>query len=1073
MTTHDTGPWEGVTIADGRYQRLTTIGCGGMAFVYRAFDARLNCEVVIKVPRPAMMETPSDVARFESEIAALIKLAHPNIVPVIDLGRHDGFPFAVMRHMSGGSLQDQLKTGHDGEQQPKPVRSLAAWLPSIAKALDFVHTQQVLHRDVKPGNILFDQHGNAFLSDFGIMKAIDASDATAKGFTSPGLIVGSVEYMAPEILRGQAADGRSDQYALASTVFEALAGRPPYIGESVAAVMTQHLVDPIPSLTSLAPHVSADVAATIERSLAKHPDERHPNCAALVAAMARAASNKHGAEQARQATSQLSATVEVSPSRDTSARGQTLVAPAPMQAGSRLRAAATSGTLLTTPSPLLAASPVFENVRPRLVGSLPVIGWVAIAAMFALFGGAAMWMAGVSSPAYETDSASPESLSQQMDSWEEHAADVERVLLVDSRKVLDRADYRSAEELEWELTGQATPNAPTVKDKLDALRHELDAIDQSYAKREKATSEQLADFSNASGTTAPDWLMAEQRTLQQQQTQLAAMKRTLAHLQQTNDRGVRAFDAAGTAELTVLREMEAALSKSARPTFSSETLKRLTQLAELPSNETLSRKAWLALIRTGHAASIQRAIDELPRLPADRQFDVGWSLLINGQPAAVAAVEEQFNAHSELPQKLPLGDLLLLVDSRPEDYASALASIGRWCNSLDERLRVFKIQAPRMTTEQAAAVEHECRDGILHGHVGDLLAIVVAEQTKPSYALMEKLLDEHPATAPPSVTSQQLASFVAAEPALGARVVEQTILQGSRAQRETALALYGNAKDSSRDAIFLDRIKDTPTREPETLTNLLIVTKHPRDVALAERLLASAHNLNPQEVQYRSASDAMLASDSVRGPLMALAARGSEADRAWAMEQWLGADGFAMLRDANSAVEQQITDSDAVTTVLDGNLVELKLPNTKVSQDRGLAVKIDDFPKLPRDIDPKKSDEWSDSQARLTNLVERMDAAKPSELPSLATELESFARYVKNLDALHKVAHRLASTYDVTVLQQLPGAKRSLMASPTSTWNFRFAHALMTQYHEDRVRYASLKREVRADQKRWESLLRK
>ena len=286
MATVVSGPWEGLTIAGGRYEKLTTIGEGGMGYVYRALDQNLKIPVVIKTPRRALLEEPAQISRFEQEIAALVQLSFPHIVPVIDVGRHEGHPFAVMRYLQGGNLQARLLKDSHGRRLPMPAESLGAWLPSIAKALDFVHQRGYLHRDVKPSNILFDQHEQAYLSDFGLIRVLDEAAASrSRRLTGEGFIVGTIDYMAPELLTGEHCDGRADQYALAISVYEVLSGQKPFEWSTPAAAMLQHLNHAPAPLSTRVPQLPAPISAAVGRAMAKDPQQRFASCSALADAV--------------------------------------------------------------------------------------------------------------------------------------------------------------------------------------------------------------------------------------------------------------------------------------------------------------------------------------------------------------------------------------------------------------------------------------------------------------------------------------------------------------------------------------------------------------------------------------------------------------------------------------------------------------------------------------------------------------------------------------------------------------------------------------------------------------------
>ena len=164
-----------------------------MGSVYKANDLKLNSEVVIKTPHAALIKDAEFAARFRREIRSLVQLSHAHIVKVMDVGVHDGLPFAVMQYLPGGSLEDR--------QRPCDPTEILEWLNDIADALDFMHQRGLIHRDVKPANILLDESGRAYLGDFGIAKVVAADDeSNQKGLTGTGTMIGTGEFMAPEML---------------------------------------------------------------------------------------------------------------------------------------------------------------------------------------------------------------------------------------------------------------------------------------------------------------------------------------------------------------------------------------------------------------------------------------------------------------------------------------------------------------------------------------------------------------------------------------------------------------------------------------------------------------------------------------------------------------------------------------------------------------------------------------------------------------------------------------------------------------------------------------------------------
>jgi predicted Zn finger-like uncharacterized protein len=279
--------WVGQVLAD-RYQVTAELGAGGMAVVYRAHDLRLGGEVVLKVPRPALLQDPLFAGRFTHEVRAVVQLSHPHVVKVLDFGDFAGHPFAVMQFLPGGSLRDRQKNGD--VLVPRPPADLAGWLPAVAQALDFMHRRGFVHRDVKPDNILFDSDGNAYLGDFGIAKAL--SDERPKehrtAATGTGMILGTAAYMAPEVILGEPYDGRADQYGLAVTVFELVSGQLPYEGGTMAAIAVQQATKAAPQLDQILTGLPAGLSAAVHRAMTPEPKQRFSDCPAFAAAVTEA-----------------------------------------------------------------------------------------------------------------------------------------------------------------------------------------------------------------------------------------------------------------------------------------------------------------------------------------------------------------------------------------------------------------------------------------------------------------------------------------------------------------------------------------------------------------------------------------------------------------------------------------------------------------------------------------------------------------------------------------------------------------------------------------------------------------
>lgn len=281
MTTTSTVGWVGETLSQ-RYKVTAKLGEGGMGFVYRALDRETGRDMVVKVPRLEALRSPDFAGRFEREITALLRLDHPHIVKVHNLGRHQNAPFAVMDFLAGGSLREQ-QFDDIGQAIVMPLPAITTWLGPIADALDFIHEQGYIHRDVKPDNILFDQQGHPFLGDFGVAKLVreEAQPPTQQIKTREGRLMGTPEYMAPELLLGHKYDGQIDQYALGVTLFEMLVGQIPFMDVTETAMMLRQVTEPPPDLCVLRPSIPAALAQAVNRALAKKPEDRFATCQAF------------------------------------------------------------------------------------------------------------------------------------------------------------------------------------------------------------------------------------------------------------------------------------------------------------------------------------------------------------------------------------------------------------------------------------------------------------------------------------------------------------------------------------------------------------------------------------------------------------------------------------------------------------------------------------------------------------------------------------------------------------------------------------------------------------------------
>ncbi|HET9708672.1 MAG TPA: protein kinase [Gemmatimonadales bacterium] len=279
--TQATGPVEGLEarlqrIVAGEYRIERLLGRGGMGMVFLAQDLTLEREVAIKVLPPDFSSDPQVIKRFQQEAKTAAKLDHPNIIPIYRVESAEGLNFFVMKFISGTSLEDVLES-----QQPLSYDYIQRILSEAARALGHAHSRKVVHRDVKPANIMFDHDGRVMLTDFGISKALQS----AGNLTGTGMIVGTPHYMAPEQAKGQPVDGRADQYSLGIVGYRLLSGQLPFSGDSVHTILYKHIFEPAPNVAALRPGTPRTLTDAIQRALSKEPSDRFPTMEAFAEAV--------------------------------------------------------------------------------------------------------------------------------------------------------------------------------------------------------------------------------------------------------------------------------------------------------------------------------------------------------------------------------------------------------------------------------------------------------------------------------------------------------------------------------------------------------------------------------------------------------------------------------------------------------------------------------------------------------------------------------------------------------------------------------------------------------------------
>ena len=255
----------------GRYEVEKLVGSGGMSNVFRAHDRMLERTVALKILHEQYTRDADYVERFRREARSVAQLTHPNIVTVIDRGEQDGRQFIVFEYVEGDNLKDLVNRG------PLPVRDAIQLALQVARALAFAHVRGLVHRDVKPQNVLLNDDGQAKVTDFGIARSLDVD-----GVTQTGTVLGTSDYIAPEQARGQKVNPKTDIYSLGVVLYELLTGQVPFAGDNFVAVAMRHVNEPAPSVLERRSDVPVRLDLVIQRAMAKDPADRFESMAELV-----------------------------------------------------------------------------------------------------------------------------------------------------------------------------------------------------------------------------------------------------------------------------------------------------------------------------------------------------------------------------------------------------------------------------------------------------------------------------------------------------------------------------------------------------------------------------------------------------------------------------------------------------------------------------------------------------------------------------------------------------------------------------------------------------------------------
>src|SRR5436309_6227747 len=261
------------TTLSGRYRQEARIGSGGLSTVFRALDETLQRQVAIKLMNREVTSDSDELERFRREARAVAQRSHPHVVGVIDAGEDEGRPYIVFEYVEGETLKERIR-----RLGRLPIPEAVAYCIEIARALGAAHARHIVHRDVKPQNVLIDEEGRAKVTDFGIARTLDE-----EGLTADGRVLGTTDYVSPEQAMGHPVTGQSDLYSLGIVLYEMLTGEVPFKGENQVAVAMKHVREALPDIQSKRPEISSALAAVIDHATAKRQEDRYADDAELIA----------------------------------------------------------------------------------------------------------------------------------------------------------------------------------------------------------------------------------------------------------------------------------------------------------------------------------------------------------------------------------------------------------------------------------------------------------------------------------------------------------------------------------------------------------------------------------------------------------------------------------------------------------------------------------------------------------------------------------------------------------------------------------------------------------------------
>lgn len=1018
-----------------------------MGFVYRAFDANLQTTVVVKSPRRDLIGSAERTSHFEREVRALVKLSFPHVVPILDVGRHEGVPFAVMRFLSGGSLEERLRESAN-QGSPLPCSSLKDWLYGIARTLDLVHKEKYLHRDVKPSNILFDTHQQAYLSDFGLAQAL-GDLRTSRDDAGP-TFVGTPVYMAPELFLNNKLDGRADQYALAVTVFEVLAGRAPFEADTFAELEAAHLRSIPPSLAESVPGIPPGVAQAVSRALSKNVAERFPTCADFALAVLR------GSGGAAAKSPPATRPVAVAPSsRDTPLIDTGTVTAGTVPSDTVAQSSADfrrprSATRETPVSPPRRSKSRSKARQRRAVPPLAIYLGAGVLAL--IVGSALFWMPGGEAEPEARQSADgpppPAELARRLERCGQRLQELENSRVVESGPVLEQMRYASADELIAQLNARGLEKGDPKQSSFPEIQQEFKSLDRLRSERAKRVSRQAQ---RSGAMQLADGNSGEERELAELEPVFHGFSERMQLYWQNCQSQKFAYDDAATNEIAALRDLDTVLAARRRTTPRKNTLARAPEWAER-GQPALSLKALGFLARCGDLTRSRAIVSRLDRALPEQQIDLCWSLIVSSQPPGIAIAADHLQRHADLVSQIRLNDWLELIDESPDAFEAVLDALAHGAETYDARFRVFQSQSRLSGAGWGEGVLQACRRGDLKGE--KVAEEILTKHRTPGYSLVESLLAQDPQLSLDSAPAAELPAWQRESPSLGGMLIARFLQSGTVAQRQAAVGLYGAASSQAVRQRLLRSLAKDPVRDPTALLNELIKSNHRQTVPLAESLLTRPDGLQPDKIEFDNASAANLDSDGVRKELMRLAWKVTPVGRDWAIKQLLGQPFCADISLLATECDAAIDDLKFIARLVDGKEIVLDKPADSAADGR-IRIHYEELRKF-REI---KAGDWSPDESRrmkLAALRTRLSAVASDTPADARGRLTSIDAYLLDLQSLASVTFELEKVYENTFARQLPGAKRELRSRPSDSWNFRFFRTDQATFERERPKLDDL-----------------